>query len=61
MGTELRVYFNGHAMATALKASVVHVEGPRKGYISGECRYRFNDNKLWWKLVENEGLRLGLN
>jgi hypothetical protein len=60
-GAELRVYFNDHAMATAMKASGVHVEGPRKGYKSGEYRYRFNDNKLWWKLVENEGLRLGLN
>ncbi|MBK9496140.1 MAG: hypothetical protein IPO08_16840 [Xanthomonadales bacterium] len=60
-GAELRVYFNDHAMATALKASGVTVEGPRRGYKSGEYRYRFNDNKLWWKLVETQGLRLGLN
>ena len=60
-GAELRVYFNGPAMATALKASGVHVEGPRRGYKSGEYRYRFNDSKLWWKLVEDQGLRLGLN
>lgn len=60
-GAELRVYFNDPAMATALKASGVHVEGPRKGYKSGGYRYRFNDNKLWWKLVEDHGLRLGLN
>lgn len=60
-GAELRVYFNDHAMATALKASGIHVEGPRKGYKSGEYSYRFNDNKLWWKFVENEGMRLGLN
>lgn len=60
-GAELRVYFNDPAMATALKASGVHVEGPRKGYKSGEYRYRFNDNKLWWKLVEGQGLRLGMN
>ena len=60
-GAELRVYFNDSAMATALKALGVHVEGPRKGYKSGEYRYRFNDNKLWWKLVEDQGLRLGLN
>ena len=61
-GAELRVYFNNRAMATALKASGVHVEGPsRKGYKSGEYRYRFNNSKLWWKLVEEQGLRLGLN
>ncbi len=60
-GAELRVYFNDHAMATAFRASGVHVEGPRNGYKSGEYRYRFNDNSLWWKLVEIEGLRLGPN
>ena len=60
-GAELRVYFNDHAMATAMKASGVHVEGPRRGYKSGEYKYRFNDNRLWWKLVEEQGLRLGLN
>ncbi len=60
-GAELRVYFNDDAMATTLKAYGVHVEGPRKGYKAGQYRYRFNDNKLWWKLVENQSLRLGLN
>ena len=60
-GAELRVYFNDHAMAMALKASGVHGEGPRRGYKSGEYKYRFNDNKLWWKLVEDQGLKLGLN
>ena len=60
-GAELRVYFNDPAMATALKAAGVHVEGPRNGYKSGEYRYRFNDSKLWWKLVEQQGLRLGIN
>jgi hypothetical protein len=60
-GAELRAYFNDHAMATVLKASGVHVEGPRRGYKSGEYRYRFNNNKLWWSLVEGQGLRLGLN
>lgn len=60
-GAELRVYFNDHAMATALNASGVHVEGPRRGYKSGQYRYRFNDNSLWWKLVEDQGLRLGSN
>jgi hypothetical protein len=60
-GAELRVYFNDLAMASVLKASGIHVEGPRKGYKAGEYRYRFNDNKLWWQLVENEGCRLGIN
>lgn len=60
-GAELRVYFNHSSMATALKASGVHIEGPRKGYKSGAYRYRFNDSKLWWRLVENQGLRLGVN
>jgi hypothetical protein len=60
-GAELRVYFNDPAMATALTASGVHVEGPRRGYKSGDYLYRFNDNKLWWKLVENSGMRLGPN
>lgn len=60
-GAELRVYFNDHAMAAALKATGVHVEGPRRGYKSGEYRYRFNNSKLWWKLVEDQGMRLGLN
>lgn len=60
-GTELRGYFNDHGMAAALKASGIHVEGPRRGYKSGEYRYRFNDNRLWWKLVEDQGLLLGLN
>lgn len=60
-GAELRVYFNDPAMAAVLKASGIHVEGPRRGYKSGEYRYRFNASKLWWKLVEDQGLRLGLN
>ena len=60
-GAELRVYFNDPAMTKVLKALNVHVEGPRRGYKSGEYRYRFNDNNLWWKLVDVQGLRLGLN
>lgn len=60
-GAELRVYFNDHAMAVALRASGGYVEGPRRGYKSGEYRYRINDNRLWWRLVEDQGLRLGLN
>jgi hypothetical protein len=60
-GAELRGYFNDAAMAKTLKASGMTVEGPRTGYKSGEFKYRFNNSKLWWKLVEEEGLRLGLN
>ncbi|WP_295409082.1 hypothetical protein [uncultured Thiocystis sp.] len=61
-GAELRVYFNDHEMATEFKTSGVHVEGPREeGYKSGEYRYRINDNSLWWKLVEEQGMRLGRN
>ena len=60
-GTELRVYFNDPAMAVSLKAHGVHVEYPRRGYMSGNYQYRFNDNDLWWRLVEDYGLRLGVN
>lgn len=60
-GAELRVYFNDSAMASTLRALGVHIEGPRRGYKSGQYKYRFNDNRLWWKMVEAEGMRLGLN
>lgn len=60
-GTELRVYFNDPGMAAALEASGVRVEGPRRGYKAGMYRYRFNKNRLWWRLVEEYGLRLGPN
>ena len=60
-GAELRVYFNDPGMAASLMANGVHVEGPRKGYKAGEYLYRFNNNKLWWELVEAHGLRLGPN
>jgi hypothetical protein len=58
-GAELRVYFNDPGMAAVLHAKGVHVESNRRGYKSGEYRFRFNDNKLWWKLVVDYGLRLG--
>lgn len=60
-GAELRVYFNDPGMAVSLEALGVHVEYPRRGYMAGKYRYRFNDNVLWWKLVEGQGLRLGAN
>lgn len=60
-GAELRVYFNDPGMAVSLAAHGVHVEYPRRGYQAGKYRYRFNDNRLWWTLVEEHGLRLGLN
>jgi hypothetical protein len=60
-GAELRVYFNDVAMAASLSALGLHVEKARNGYRSGEYSFRVNDNKFWWKLVENSGLELGLN
>lgn len=60
-GSELRVYFNDPGFASLLRGLGVHVEDPRKGYKAGEYRFRFNDNRLWWKLVEVSGLRLGPN
>lgn len=58
---ELRVYFNDPGMAVTLAASGIHVEHPLNGYKSGEYRFRFNNNKLWWKLVEDHGMRFGPN
>ena len=60
-GSELRVYFNDPGYAALLGGLGVHVEYPRRGYKAGEYLFRFNDNKLWWKLVEVSGLRLGVN
>ena len=60
-GTELRIYFNDKARASAFKAAGVHVEESRTGYKSGEYTYRVNNNNIWWKLVEHQGFRLGLN
>lgn len=60
-GAELRVYFNGRDLADSLEALGVHVEGPRSGYMSSQYSFRFNDNALWWALVEQYGLRLGPN
>ena len=60
-GSELRVYFNDPGFASLLEGLGAHVEYPRKGYKAGEYRFRLNDNRLWWKLVEVSGLRLGPN
>jgi hypothetical protein len=60
-GAELRVYFNDPGMAVSLAAAGVHIEYPRRGYMAGKYRYRFNDSKVWWALVEVHGLRLGVN
>lgn len=60
-GAELRGYFNSPVLATSLRAIGIHVESGRTGYQSGQYKYRFNDNKFWWKLVEKQGLRLGMN
>lgn len=58
-GAELRVYFNDPGMAVSLAAMGMNVERRQKGYQTGKYHYRVSDNKLWWKLVENHGLRLG--
>ena len=60
-GSELRVYFNDRGFASLLVGLGVNVENRRQGYRSGEYQFRFSDNKLWWKLVEVSGLRLGPN
>lgn len=60
-GAELRVYFNDPGMAVSLAAYGVNVEYARAGYLSGKYRYRANNNKLWWSLVEDHGLRLGVS
>lgn len=60
-GLELRVYFNDNSFAALVESLGVHVEFPRKGYMAGGYRFRFNDNSLWWKLVEVGGLKLGPN
>lgn len=60
-GAELRLYFNDRGVAAVLEASGSHVEYRQRGYNAGEYRYRVNDNKLWWKLVEDGEMRLGPN
>lgn len=60
-GSELRVYFNDPGMAAVLRGIGVHIEHSRTGYMAETYKYRVNDNKLWWKLVEVSGLRLGVN
>jgi hypothetical protein len=60
-GSELRLYFNDATMAASLQALGIHVEYRQRGYKAGQYRYRFNDNKLWWKLVNKYRLRLGPN
>ena len=60
-GSELRVYFNNAGLAATLSASGQHVETRRNGYLAGKYKYRVNNNKLWWHLVEKGGLKLGSN
>ena len=60
-GAELRVYFNNPAMAASLSAMGIAVESSRSGYRSGQYRFRVNNSKFWWKLIENSGLKLGHN
>jgi hypothetical protein len=58
-GAELRVYFNDAGMAVSLATLGLHVERSRKGYLASKYRYRVNNNKFWWALVEDHGMRLG--
>lgn len=60
-GSELRVYFNDPTLAASFAASGAHVEQGRAGYLSGAYAYRVNNNEIWWDMVENSGLHLGLN
>ncbi len=59
---ELRVYFNDDDFYKFLQEEKkeIDVEFPRNGYKSGQYKYRFNNNNLWWELVQI-GLRLGSN
>lgn len=60
-GAELRGYFNDDNFYKFLKEKEnISVEFPRNGYKSGKYKYRFNNNNLWWELVQI-GFRLGLN
>lgn len=60
-GSELRVYFNDPGFAALVESLGIKVEKRSRGYRSGEFHFRFNDNRLWWKLVEVSGMRLGMN
>jgi hypothetical protein len=60
-GAELRVYFNDPGMAVALATEGYHVENSLKAYQGQNYRFRINSKKLWWALVENHGLRLGIS
>jgi hypothetical protein len=60
-GEEVRVYFNDPGMAVALAANGYHVENSLKAYQGQNYRFRINSKKLWWGLVEDHGLRLGLS
>ena len=60
-GPELRVYFNDPAMVALLESIGIYVEHRDTGYKASQYQYRFNNNSLWWKLVNDCGLRLGSN
>ena len=58
-GIECRIYFNSDVVAHGFRSMGIHVEEEmpyRSNY-----RYRVNDGKLWWTLVESYGFRLGVN
>lgn len=60
-GAELRVYFNDPAILPTLNSKGIPYEARRDGYLSGSYMYRANNNDWWWELVEQNGLRLGIN
>lgn len=60
-GEEARIYFNDPGMAVALAVEGYHVENSLKAYQGQNYRFRVNSKKLWWALVESQGLRLGVS
>jgi len=58
-GRELRIYFNADQRVVGMLRSLgFHVEEEQP--YRTEYRYRINNNKIWWKLVE-AGFKLGDN
>ena len=60
-GAEVRIYFNDPGMAVVLATNGYHVENSLKAYQGQNYRFRVNSKKLWWALVESQGLRLGMS
>lgn len=60
-GAELRIYFNDPELAGKFREKGFHVEFHSQAYRSDKFIYRINNNDLWWELIEEHGLRLGMN